>query len=81
MPCVGEEVGAQGRRREVNKYINHMASSSSSSDAHLLKRIEELQLQVQTLNAQLQVKEKDKKNPRKKIDVMSSEVVDSNPYR
>ena len=78
MPCVGEEVGAQGRRREVNKYINHMASSS---DAHLLKRIEELQLQVQTLNAQLQVKEKDKKNPRKKIDVMSSEVVDSNPYR
>ena len=71
-----------GETREVNKYINHMASSSSSSsDVHLLKQIEELKLQVQTLNAQLQVKEKDKKNARQKIDVMSSEVVDSNPYR
>jgi hypothetical protein len=49
----------------------------ATSDASLWKQIEELQKQVQSLTAQLQ-----KKNVvRQKIDVMSSEVVDSNPYR
>lgn len=47
------------------------------SDAGLLKQIEELQQQVKDLNEQLNKK----KVVRQKVEVMSSEVVDSNPYR
>lgn len=49
------------------------------SNPELLKQIEDLKQQVQDLNDQLN-KSKGRV-VRKKIDVMSSEVVDSNPYR
>ncbi len=47
----------------------------------LKQEIAALQRQVQSLNAQLQASKLKEKKGREKIDVMSAEVVDSNPYR
>lgn len=43
--------------------------------------VEELQMKVKELEARLAVAQGDARPARQKIEVMSSEVVDSNPYR
>ena len=66
-----------------NKHLHSLLPMASHDKAQLELQIAELHAQVGRLEALLEVeKKKNVRNVvRQKIDVMSSEVVDSNPYR
>jgi cell division protein FtsB len=60
----------------IDHYNNNMAEKEQ-----LYATIESLKEQVAALSDELDASKKKEKKTRAKIDVMSSEVVDSNPYR